>query len=282
MTIKIKGKTLLVIVAGAGMIVTAYLAARNTPEAQKRKEEALEAKRAATGDENAELTFFESTKAQIGAYIPAIISGTVTLGSFVGSEVINKEMLKNAKTAINDFKSMADELDGKGSSKIIEKAVEQKKLDEKAHKPWDAKEHFRIQFQNQIIEFEATRADVIEAFYGANRYFQGRGELTFNEFLEFLDQKPVKEGDDRGWEAYIGEAIYGYVWIDFGLKPCEDEPWITDIYFAVYPHFFSEEECEAEIEDGCKKRLADTVKTEELEVKTEDIPVDVKSNLPPW
>ena len=125
MTIKIKGKTLLVIAAGAGMIVTAYLAARNTPEAQKRKEEALEAKRAATGDENSELTFFESTKAQIGAYIPAIISGTVTLGSFIGSEVINKETLKTAKTAINDFKSMADELDGKGSSKIIEKAVEQ-------------------------------------------------------------------------------------------------------------------------------------------------------------
>lgn len=61
-----------------------------------------------------------------------------------------------------------------------------------------------------------------------------------------------------------------------------DGPWITDIYFAVYPHFFDEEECEAEIEDGCKKRLADPVKTEELEVKPEDIPVDVKLNLPLW
>lgn len=287
MTIKIKGKTLLVIAAGAGMIVTAYLAARNTPEAQKRKEEALEAKRAATGDENSELTFFESTKAQIGAYIPAIISGTVTLGSFIGSEVINKETLKTAKTAINDFKSMADELDGKGSSKIIEKAVEQKKLDEKAHKPWDVKEHFRIRFQNQIIEFEATRADVIEAFYGANRYFQGRGALTFNEFLEFLNQKPVKEGDDRGWEAYIGEAIYGYVWIDFGLKPCEDEPWITDIYFAVYPHFFDEDMCNAEIDEGCRKFLSDPEKDNEngeesKDKDRDDIPVELKLDRPPW
>ena len=282
MTIKIKGKTMLVLAAGAGMILTAWLAARNTSEAQKRKEEALQVKRELTGDENAELTFIESAKAQIGAYIPAIISGTVTIGSLVGSEVINKETLKKAEKAAHEFKTMTDKLDGKGSSKIIEKAVEQKKLDEKTHKPWEIKERFRIQFQNKVIEFESTRADIMEALYCANRYFQGRGLLTFNELLDFFGQDSVEEGDDRGWESYIGETIYGYTWIDFGLMQCEDDPSVTDIFFAVYPHFFSEEECEAEIEDGCKKRLTDPVKTEELEVKPEDIPVDVKLNLPPW
>ena len=277
MTIKIKGKTVLVLAAGAGMLITAWLAAKNTPEAQKRKEEALQAKREITGDENAELTFFESAKAQIGAYIPAIISGTVTIGSLVGSEIINKDTLKKAEKAVDEFKTMTDKLDGKGSSRIIEKAVEQKKLDEKTSKPWDVKERFRIRFQDKVIEFESSRADVIEALYCANRHFQGRGMLTFNQLLEFFNQEPVEEGDDRGWEAYIGEAIYGYTWIDFGLKECEDDPGSTDIFFAVYPHFFDEEQCNAEIEDGCRKLST----PEKQEANSDDIPVDLKLD-PPW
>lgn len=280
MTIKIKGKTMLVLAAGTGMILTAWLAAQNTPEAQKRKEEALAAKREATGDENAQLTFFESAKAQIGAYIPAIISGTVTIGSLVGSEFINKETLKKAEKAVDDFKSMTDQLDGKGSSKIIEKAVEQKKLDEKARKPWDKEEQFRIQFQNQIIEFTSTRADVIEALYQANRYFVGRGMLTFNEFLEILGQESVEGGDDRGWEAYIGETVYGYVWIDFGLSPSDDDPDVTDIHFAVYPHFFDEASCEEEIDEGCVKQLPEAKTEADPEKSQDDIPVKLELNLP--
>lgn len=253
MVIKIAGKTVFLVIAGAGLAVTLYFTAKNTPEAQKRKEEALKEKRERTGDENAQLTFAESFKAQVGAYAPAIVSGTVMLGSFVGSEVINKENMKKAEKAFDDFKDMTERLDGKGARKTIEKAVEQKKIDEKQGKYWDRPETFRIVFQGRSIMFEKKRSEVIEALYETNRYFHGRGVVTFNEFLQFLDQEGVPEGDDRGWESYIGEAIYGYTWIDFGLKECEDEPWVTEIYMPVYPHFFDEEECEKEIEEGCKK-----------------------------
>ena len=279
MTIKIKGKTVFVIVAGVGMVVTAYLAAKNAPEAQKRKEEALQAKREAMGDENAQLTFIESAQAQIGAYIPAIVSGVVALGSLVGSEVINEQNLKKAERTFDDYKNMTDRLQGKGSSKIIEKAVEQKKLDEKNRKPWEENETFRIRFQGQTRDFKSTRADVIEALYETNRYFQGRGIITFNEFLSYLGQDPMEGGDDRGWEAHVGEAVYGYIWIDFGLKECEDEPWITEIYFACYPHLFDEEEAYAEIEEGCVKKIeSGEVNTVELK----DIPVELKLDTPPW
>lgn len=283
MTIRIKGKTLLVVAAGVGMIATAWLAAKNAPEAQKRKEEALQAKREATGDENAQLTFMESAKAQIGCYIPAIVCGMATIGSFVGSEVINEQNLKKAERKIDDFKDMTDKLSGKGSSKIIEKAVEQKKLDEKNRKPWEEKETFRIVFQGHTIEFQSTRADVIEALYETNRYFQGRGLITFNEFLAYLDQDSVEGGDDRGWEAHVGEAVYGYIWIDFGLKQDEDEPWITNIYFAVYPHLFDEDEAYAEVEEGCQKWLTSgEEKKEEQTVELKDIPVELKLDAPPW
>lgn len=254
MIVKISGKTILFVVAVAGMVTSAVMAAKKAPEAQKRKEEALQAKRERTGDENAQLTFMESVQAQAGSYAPAIVAGIIALGSITGSEVINKDNLNKAKQTLNEYKDMTEQLSGKGAVKTIEKAVEQKKLDEKAGKPWQEKEEFRIIFQGHSIQFESTRADVIEAIYETNRYFHGRGVVTFNEFLGYLGQEPVgKEGDERGWEQYVGEAVYGYSWIDFGLKECEDEPWVTEIYMACYPHFFEEEDCQREIDEGVGK-----------------------------
>ena len=268
MVIRIKGKTMLVIAAGVGMLVTAYLTAKNTPEAQKRKEEALQAKREITQNENAELTWFESTKAQIGAYIPAIISGAMALGSLLGSEVINADNMNKAKKAISEYKDMSEKLNGHGATKVVEKAVEQKKLDETNKKPWNVKEIFRIEFLGKRIEFESTRADAMEALYQTNRIFQLKEVVTFNEFLQFLGQDKVDGGDERGWEAYLGDSIYGYTWIDFGLKQSDEEPWITDIYFSVQPHPFDEVQCYEEIESG--RRLLPQSKNTETD------------DTPPW
>lgn len=256
MVIKIKPKTILLIVTGVGMVTTAWLAAKKAPDAQKKKEEALQKKREQTGDPNAQLTFVESVQAQLGSYAPAIISGMIAVGGLVGSEVINEKNFKKAEKKFDEFKEMTDKLSGKDTSKVIEKAVEQKKLDEKTGKPWNEKETFRIVFQGHSIQFESTRADVIEAIYEINRYFHLRGVITFNEALRYFtgENQSIDEGDDRGWEEYVGEAVYGYSWIDFGLKECIDEPWVTEIYMACYPHFFDEDECEKEIEDaGCGK-----------------------------
>lgn len=256
MMISIKPKTILLVVSVTGMTLSAYLAAKKTPEAQKRKEAALAKKREMTGDENAQLTFIESIQAQIGSYAPAILSGAVAVGTVLGSDIVNKENLKKAEKSFNDFKDMTAKFEGQGAVKTIEKAVEEKNgtgKDKKKLKPWEQKEHFRIVFQGHSILFESTRAEVMEAFYETNRYFHGRGQVTFNEFLEALGQESVPEGDDRGWEQYVGEAVYGYTWIDFGLKECEDEPWVTEIYMPVYPHFFEEDECNAEIEEGLTK-----------------------------
>ena len=172
MTIKIKGKTLFVVLVGVGTLATAYLAAKKAPDAQTRKEEALQRKREETGNENAELTFIESAKAQIGCYIPAAVAFAATIGSLIGSEVINEANLKKAEKKIDDFKDMVDRIDGKGSSKIIEKALEQKKIDDKLPEKTGNEEWFRVTFQNQVITFKSTRADVIEGLYEANRYFQ--------------------------------------------------------------------------------------------------------------
>lgn len=254
MVVKINGKTIFLLVAGAGVIATAWFASNNAPEAAKKKELALAAKRERTGDPNATLTKFESAKAQLGSYAPTIIAAMTALGGIAGSEILNQQTIKKIEKAYDGYKEMTDKLEGKGTSKLIEKAVEQKKEDEKKKKPWDIKEEFCITFQGKVISFKATRSEVIEAFYEVNRYFHGRGIVTFNEFLSCLpDVDPVEQGDDRGWEAYVGESVYGYTWIDFGLKECYDKPWITEIFMPVYPHFFDQDDCELEIEEGVEK-----------------------------
>lgn len=257
MVLKISGKAILLVVAGGGMIVTACLAAKNAPDAEKKKEAALQEKREKTGDPNAKLTFAESVKSQIGSYTPAIVSGMVALGGLVGSDVINEKNLKRVEKSYNDYKSMTDKLEGKNTSKVIERAVEQKRIDEKNKKPWNVKEQFRIVFQGKSIMFESTRTDVVEAIYELNRTFSLRGVVSFNDFLKYLDVEPVEEGDARGWEQYIGESIYGYTWIDIGLKDSEDEPWVTELFMPVYPHFFDEESCEYEINEGIHKLISD-------------------------
>jgi len=252
MTIMIKPKTILIAITGIGMLVTAYFAAKNTPEAQKRKEEALQEKREQTGDENAQLTFVESAKAQVGAYIPTIAAGVATLGSLAGAEVINERTLKKAESKIRDYqeyKTMTEKLVGKETSKFVEKAVEQKKICESKKQPWEEPTQFRIVFQGHSILFESTRADVMTAIYELNRLFHERGSATFNKFLEYLGQDPIDEGWERGWEQYIGETTYGYSWIDIALKQCEDEPWITEIFMVVYPHFLEEDYVDEEIEE---------------------------------
>ena len=227
--------------------------AKKSPDAQKNKEAALALKREQLNDPNAQLTLVESVKAQFGAYLPAIVSGAVAVGTMVGSNVINENTAKKVTKTFEEYKKMTDRITTPGTAKLIEGAVEQKKNDEKKGKPWEQKEKFRIRFQSQVIDFESTRADVIEGIYEANRYFHERGILTFNEFLHMLGQSPVDEGDDRGWECYIGEATYGYTWIDFGMKDSPDDPWVTEIYMACYPHFFDQDECEHEIDEGLQK-----------------------------
>lgn len=251
MVIKIGGKAILLVLTAAGMAATVYFTAKKTPEAQKRKEEALQKKREETGDENAQLTFMESIQAQFGSYAPAIAAGMVTVGGLVGSEVVNQQNLNKAKKTLNDFKDMTAKFEGKGAVKAIEKAVDEKNGDKekKKAKPWEQKEQFRIVFQGHSILFESTRADVMEAIYELNRTFHSIGHASFNDFLQYLGQKGLPEGDDRGWQDYVGRQVYGYSWIDIGLKECEDEPWVTEIYMACYPHFFEEEECRAELEE---------------------------------
>lgn len=242
-------------IAVIGVGVTTWLTAKNTPEALERKEQALKAKREKTGNPDAKLTFWESVQAQAKAYWPTIGAGALTIAGIVGGDYFNKEDILKAKKAMTEYKDMHKKLDGEGAVKTVEKAVEQEKEDKKKNRPWQNKKWFLIKYKDAEIEFESTREDVISGLYEANRYFVGRGSLSFNNFLEFLGLAPkdyltseeFASAEQEGWDQYTGEALYGYSWIDFALMQDLDSD-VTEIYMPFQPHPMDYEEARKEIE----------------------------------
>lgn len=63
--------------------------------------------------------------------------------------------------------------------------------------------------------FESTLEDVAYAMYHFNRNFILKGSASLNDLLRMFTLEEVPYGEDYGWDQYIGEAEYGYKWVDF-------------------------------------------------------------------
>jgi len=215
--IKPKGKIgiVLTFIAGIGMVVTIIIASKKAPEAQKLKQEALEAKRKKTGDDNAQLTKLESIKAQAPCYAPVAFSAAVAVGSMIGSQIIPQEAIKDINDLSNMYKTVNEKLNGPYVHKAVEDISNQKIIE---NTNGIKKETFVFKFNGKNIIFDSTLLDVLTSEYEANKAFRlgKNGQLTFNQLLDiFHADERVSGGDDYGWDQEIGAAIYGYYWIDF-------------------------------------------------------------------
>lgn len=232
--LKRNGSTLLTIASGIGFITTLYFAIRNTPKAIERKEEAEKE------NPDHELTTIEIVKAEIPEYIPTIISGVGTLACMIGSNVLSRKQQANLTTALialqqtfDTYKDRVDDICGKGTSRFVEKSVEE--TDDDSVPPWDEKQTFYISEYGKF--FDTTLEKVYEAEYHLNRNFALRGYTTINEFFDFLGLEHVENGDDTGWSDYIGETVYGYKWIDFRHRYYrQNDMLICEISFDFAPH----------------------------------------------
>ena len=239
MKIKSKGGIVCLLVAGGGLVVTMILTAKKAPEALKLKEEALKEKRERLGDEHAQLTWFESMKAQAGCYAPVAASALLTVGGIVGSYVLPESALQDLHKVHNAYKDVVKKVDGvKAEEKIAEmtefqlqsdktenKKITEKKEDKEKEPESDPNKAQRFAFfiGDHLIEFTSTMMKVLEGEYNANRYFKVNGELTLNKFFEFFECDPIDGGDDVGWQEYLGEIYHKDAWIDFIHKPVDDD-----------------------------------------------------------
>ena len=243
--IKQNGSTILTCLGAGGVIATTALAVKATLKA---RDACLDAQ---VEMERDKLTKSEIVWISLPAFIPTIAVGTGTLVCIFGANVLSRRQqaaLASAYTALaSSFEAYRDKVEtlcGPGTNAAIDKAIKQEKqdiLDDRP--PWDEVQTFYLEGCDKPTFFERTMEQVMNAEYHINRNFQLKGQVTFNEFREFLGLDPEEGGNDVGWDDYIGEVAFGYRWIDFNHRYFETDDGLTvcSIDMPFEPHSLVEE-----------------------------------------
>lgn len=224
--IKRNASTILTCAGGIGVVVTAVLAAKAAPKANKRLERAEEKK-----GENLSKT--EKFKIATPAYIPTIVAGAATITCIFGANILNKRTqaaLVSAyaliDTSYKEYKNKLKELYGEEAhEKIVEAIAIERTEDIYIHSEClcngcDLTSEdgcgddvlFYDEFTGRY--FESTIEKVIVAEYHLNRNFTLRGYAVLNEFFEFLGLPTTDYGSVVGW-AVNDDELY---WIDFNHR----------------------------------------------------------------
>lgn len=241
--------TILTFVSAVGMAGTVVLAVRATPKAMRACTDAQ------TEKGRTQLTKLEVVKAAAPAYLTTLAAGTGTLICLFGANVLSRRQqasLISAYAALNqtfaDYRAKVISFGGKELDKAAWDAVEAERKDKEDDRPpWNEVQTFYLQGYPKF--FEATMEQVRTAEYVLNRNFVLREIATFNEFLRLLGVDDLgEEGEKIGWESYIGEAFYGYRWIDFDhvYRTTDDGMAICEIRMPFRPHGIDENEWDAE------------------------------------
>lgn len=242
--IRKNASTILTCISAVGMVGTVVLAVRATPKAMRACTDAQVEKG------RTQLTKLEVAKAAAPAYLPTLAAGTGTLLCLFGANVLSRRQqasLISAYAALDqafaDYRTKTIAFGGKGLDRAVTDAIEDEKRDsEEKRPPWDEVQSFYLAGYPKF--FDATMEQVRTAEYVLNRNFALRGYATFNEFLRFLGLDDLgKDGDEIGWEDYIGEVLYGYRWIDFDhvYRPSGDGMSVCEIRIPFEPHRFDED-----------------------------------------
>lgn len=223
--LKRNASTILTIIGGVGVIVTAIMTAKATPKAVKKIEQAKEKK-------GEELTTIEKIKIAGPNYIPASLVCIGTVTCIFGANVLNKRQqaaLVSAYALVDSsykqYKHKLVELYGKETHNEIVDAIAVEKAKEVgiyaesccANTCLTDSESCGdpVLFYDEFGKrhFESTIEQVITAEYHLNRNFVLRGYATLNELYEFLGLEHTDYGNTVGWA--VEDEFY---WIDFNHR----------------------------------------------------------------
>lgn len=216
--------SILTFAGAAGVAATAIMAAKAVPKATRLIERSSREKEKV-------LTKAEVFKAAAPAYIPAAVTGILTISCILGANILNKHtqaslagayaMLGNAYA---NYKNKNIECNGmEAHDKVIRAMAAEKSKDTYIFTPglaascslsFDGIDEEERLFYDSFSDryFQSTISRVIQAEYHLNRNFILGADVTLNDFYEFLGLAPADFGDNVGWLSYWDEGI---AWIDF-------------------------------------------------------------------
>ena len=214
--IKQNASTILTCIGATGVVATAVMVAKETPEALSLLEDAKEKK-------GEELTKWEKVKIAGPVYVPSIVTGAATIACILGSNTINKRQQASLRSAYalldsyyREYKKKADELYGEEAGKHIREEIVKDKYTDDVSLSNHSKELFYDFYSGRY--FESTKEAVMWAQYETNRAMFVNGAVCLNEYYEFLGLEQLPEYENIGWSCGQLKEMYWHPWIEFDYE----------------------------------------------------------------
>ncbi|GHV42281.1 hypothetical protein FACS189490_10920 [Clostridia bacterium] len=207
-------------IGAVGVVATAILAVKATPKAMRLLD-------MAEREKEEKLTRLEIIKVAAPVYIPAMLTCVATASCIFGANVLNKRNQASLVSAYamleqgcKQYRRAANTVFGEDAdAKIIAQIAKDTYISGDGFHIYDPdsdNESEKVLFYDAYSQqyFKATIASVLNAQYHVNRNLTLRGDVTVNEFYEFLGLEGVDCGDVTGWA--MDELIEsGVMWLDF-------------------------------------------------------------------
>lgn len=214
--------TILICVSAVGVVATAVLAAKAAPKAKRLVEEA-EAKK------GEELTNLEKVKTAGPVYIPAAMTGVLTITCMFSANTLSRKTqaaLSSAYALLDQsfkrYQRKVKELFGEGAHKQVVGEILMEDAEKVSLTNPCLLGNTTLDFgvDDEVVRrfydtysgkaFNSTIERVIQAEYHLNRIFTLGGYASLNEFYQFLGLPEIEGGNKIGW-SYAD----GYEWVDF-------------------------------------------------------------------
>lgn len=210
---KRNSSTILSCVGVIGVVATTVMAVKATPKAVTLLEHAADKK-------GEELTMIESLRVAAPVYIPTIVAGASTIACILGANVLSRKQQASLISAYalidNSYKAYKDkfkELYGDDADENIRHEITKERYDDYDIPISDGKMLFFDYFSMRY--FESTMEEVLIGENNFNKNLTLSGYASLNEFYDSIGIPRVDYGYELGWSHEVGEAFYGYSWIDF-------------------------------------------------------------------
>ena len=203
----------------AGMITTVVLSVKATPKAMKLIEEEKFNRQAEckTFDEqdSIKLTKIETVKVAWKPYIPAIVTGTVSVGCLIGATSVSTRRTaaiatayKLSETALTEYREKVIETVGEKKEKTVRDNIAKDKVEKNppsksevivtgigetlCYEPLSGR-----YFKSDINKIRSAVNDINEQMFSENY-------ASLNDFNDKLDLSYTNIGYDLGWDVYNG------------------------------------------------------------------------------
>ena len=272
------GGTILAVAASVGVVATAIETGRATTKA-KHLLEVDEALRTYNEDEQG-IVEEPPTKKQIvlicwKAYVPAVILGGGTIACILGSNALNKKQIASLTAAYmalgrtyQTYRAQVRRTIGDQQENEIFETAKSIEMAEKDQTVKNAATE-KLLCYDPIGKryFHATEAELLTAFYEANRDFNANGYIALNDVYGYLNLDFIPELNGRGWSIDYMNEMWDNCWIDFSYAKQQTDDGLEVYYVTAF-----EEPIEDYLNFDPYEGLAESVTKSTIEKLKNDLP----------